>query len=186
MPGGEQARTAPAGAVLGGWAGAARLALHRLNRLALGLSMGALVLACVVLAAGAMGRYFFKVSTEWQDEFAVFLLVFVTFGASGWVQSERGHVAIDVLAACLPPRLESLRRRLCDGVALLFCGFFAWKSWSLAIDAWREGVTSESTWAPPLWIPYAIMAAGMSLFTLQLAFQVLGVDRPAAAADLRR
>jgi TRAP-type C4-dicarboxylate transport system permease small subunit len=36
----------------------------------------------------------------------------------------------------------------------------------------KEGQTTTSTFAPPLWIPYSIMAVGMSLLTLQLLVQV--------------
>jgi len=35
-----------------------------------------------------------------------------------------------------------------------------------------EGQTTSSSWAPPLWIPYGLMAAGMSLLGLQLAVQL--------------
>jgi hypothetical protein len=32
--------------------------------------------------------------------------------------------------------------------------------------------TTTSSWAPPLWIPYALMAAGMTLLAVQIALQV--------------
>ena len=41
-------------------------------------------------------------------------------------------------------------------------------------EAIEEGTTSSSSWAPPLWIPYAAMTIGMALLTVQLALQVLG------------
>jgi TRAP-type C4-dicarboxylate transport system permease small subunit len=34
-------------------------------------------------------------------------------------------------------------------------------------------MTTSSTFAPPLWIPYAMMAFGMSVLTLQILVQVL-------------
>ena len=59
-----------------------------------------------------------------------------------------------------------------DMVSLAFCLFFAWKSWSLDHEAWVDGQTSQSTWGPPLSIPYTLMAVGMSLLCLQLALQI--------------
>jgi len=44
----------------------------------------------------------------------------------------------------------------------------------LCLEALREGQTTDSTWAPPLWIPYVLMSSGMTLLSLQLALQLAG------------
>jgi hypothetical protein len=41
------------------------------------------------------------------------------------------------------------------------------------MEAYREGQTTSSAWAPPLAIPYGLMFAGMLLLSLQLLLQVL-------------
>jgi TRAP-type C4-dicarboxylate transport system permease small subunit len=151
--------------------------LQRINALMLLLSMLAMVAACAVLTGSVVLRYFLHVPTDWQDEVAVFLLVFVTFGSGAWVQQQRGHIGIEAVSALLSARANRVRERLCDGVSLAFCGFFAWKSWTLVHEAWAEGMTTSSTWAPPLWFPYGLMACGMSLLALQLLLQVLAGSR---------
>ena len=40
-----------------------------------------------------------------------------------------------------------------------------------------DGQTTDSTWGPPLWIPYSTMAAGMTLVAIQLALQALLGDK---------
>jgi TRAP-type C4-dicarboxylate transport system permease small subunit len=36
-----------------------------------------------------------------------------------------------------------------------------------------ENFHTESTWGPPLWIPYSLMTVGMTLLSLQLLLQVM-------------
>ena len=147
-------------------------ALNRVNRAMLGLGMIALLVASVVLTYSVFSRYLLKASTDWQDEAAVFCLVGATFLCSAFVQALRGHVGIEALATLLPDGVNRVRLLLVDLMAMLFCGLFAWKSWGLFHESWVEGQTTSSSWAPPLWIPYGLMLAGMVLLTLQLAVQL--------------
>jgi TRAP-type C4-dicarboxylate transport system permease small subunit len=140
--------------------------------------MLAMLVACCILTSSVATRYFFKLPTDWQDEASVFLLVGATFLSGAYVQARRGHIGIGLLAGLLPQGWNRVRVWLCDLLSLLFCTFFAWKSWALWLEAWREGQTTDSTWAPPLWIPYGLMAIGMSVLSLQLALQTAGVRQP--------
>jgi len=137
--------------------------------------MVAMLVAAGILTSSVATRYFFKLPTDWQDEAAVFLLVGATFMSGAYVQARRGHVGIGLLAGLLPARWNRVRLKLCDVLSLLFCAFFAWKSWTLWLEAWREGQTTDSTWAPPLWIPYVLMATGMTFLSIQLALQLAGL-----------
>ena len=147
--------------------------LDQLNTLLMRVAMVALVLTALVLTYSVVTRYFFKVPTDWQDEAAVFMLVGVTFFCTAYVQSYRGHIGIEALAALLPARVNAARLFFVDLLSCLFCTFFSWKSWTLFHEAWVDGQTTSSTFAPPLWIPYAMMALGMSILTLQILVQVL-------------
>jgi TRAP-type C4-dicarboxylate transport system permease small subunit len=158
---------------LPGWLGAVSVFHNRLNRLVVNLSMVALVVSCLVLTAGMLVRYFFSTPTDWQDEVCVFLLVGSVFLTGAAVQSQRGHIGIDAITGWLSPRANRWRVWSNDLLSLLFCSFFCWKSLALLWEAWKEGMTTSSTWAPPLWIPYGLMSLGMVLLVLQLALQVL-------------
>jgi TRAP-type C4-dicarboxylate transport system permease small subunit len=147
--------------------------LDGFNALLLRLSMAALVLTAVILTYSVVVRYFFKTPTDWQDEASVFMLVGATFFCTAYVQSFRGHIGIEALSSLLPARVNAVRLFIVDLVSCLFCAFFSWKSWTLWHEAWVDGMTTSSTFAPPLWIPYAMMAFGMSMLTLQILVQVL-------------
>ncbi|HSY29010.1 MAG TPA: TRAP transporter small permease [Burkholderiaceae bacterium] len=153
-----------------GWA---QRAVDKLNKLLLAFSMLAMVLTACVLTYAVVTRYFLKMPTDWQDDASVFMLIGVSFCCAAYVQSKRGHIGIEVLAAILPAWANRLRLLAVDLVSFLFCAFFSWKSWTLFYEALLEGQTTNSTFAPPLWIPYGMMAFGMSLLTVQLLLQVL-------------
>lgn len=147
--------------------------LHKVNALLAVASGIAIGIAACVLTWEATARYLFKIPSDWQDEVSVFLLVGATFLAAGWVQEARGHVGIQALAAALSPRADAVRRFISDILTFLFCGFFAWKCWTLLVEAVRDGQTSNSAFGAPLWIPYGAMAVGSTMLALQLALQVL-------------
>ena len=146
--------------------------LALLNRAIVVLSSIALITASCVLTYSVVVRYLTHDATDWQDEFAVFLLIGVSFCSAAWVHSQRGHIGIEALTGYLSRRGNAIRTFIVDLTSLLFCSFFAWKSWTLLHEAWVDGQVSGSTWAPPLWIPYSLMAVGMSLMTLQIALQL--------------
>jgi TRAP-type C4-dicarboxylate transport system permease small subunit len=145
--------------------------LGYLNKAIVVLSAVALVVASCVLTYSVVLRYFSPEPTDWQDEFSVFLLIGVTFLSAAWVHSQRGHIGIEALAAILPPSVNRVRVLIVDLLSALFCAFFAWKSWTLLHEAWVEGYVSATSWAPPLWIPYLAMSAGMTLLTVQIIVQ---------------
>ena len=147
--------------------------MNGVNAVVLRLSMVVLIVTSGVLTYSVVTRYFLKSSTDWQDEVAVFLLVGATFMTTAHVQSLRGHVGIEAVIGMLPPFVNRVRAVLVDLVSTLFCSFFSWKSWALFHEAWTEGQTTSSSFAPPLWIPYSLMTLGMTLLTLQLLLQTL-------------
>lgn len=149
----------------------ARLLLW-VNQAMVVLGMVALLVASLVLTYSVISRYVMKASTDWQDEAAVFCLVGATFLCAAFVQSKRGHVGIEAIAGWLPASVDKLRLMLVDLLGTLFCSFFSWKSWTLFYEAWVEHQTTSSSWAPPLAIPYGLMAAGMTLLSLQLLVQL--------------
>lgn len=158
--------------------------VQKINQAMVAFGMLALLAASGVLTYSVLSRYVFKASTDWQDETAVFCLVGATFLSGAFVQSLRGHVGIEAVSTLLPRLANQLRQVGVDLMCMLFCSFFAWKSWTLFHEAWVDKQTTSSSWAPPLWIPYGAMAAGMTLLALQLLLQLAAsanaINKPVA------
>jgi TRAP-type C4-dicarboxylate transport system permease small subunit len=133
----------------------------------------ALIAACAILSYSVLGRALFHSPNYWQDEAAVFLLVGATFMTSAYVQQQRGHIGIEAFVGLLSPTVNRVRLWLVDVASFLFCAFFAWKSWTLAHEAFVDGQVSNSMWSPPLAIPYGLMAIGMTLLCVQILLQII-------------
>ena len=139
-----------------------------------------LVWACALATIGAgliltysiLVRYFLHISTDWQDEMAVFLLVGATFLSAPYVQSVRGHITIEAIGELLPGKAERIRSSISDVICFAFCVFFSWQCWLLLLESIDDGRVTDSAWAPPLWIPYSLMTAGMTLLCLRFALQI--------------
>jgi len=144
------------------------------NRLVMALGGIALVVACIVLSYSVVVRYLLKIPTDWQDETAVFLIIAAVFLSAAAVQARRGHVGIEAVASLMSPEANRIRLLLVDMMSLAFCAFFAWKSWTLFHEAWIDDQRSNSSWGPPLWIPYCLMASGMTLLSVQILLQIAG------------
>ena len=155
--------------------------LERVNRLIEIVSSVALVAAACVLTYSVASRYFLHFSTDWQDELSVFLIVGSVFPCRRPPSRRDASVSRSKpIVGLLPPRVNAVRQWLVDVASLVFCGYFAWKSWTLLDEAWMENYHSGSTWGPPLWIPYSLMAVGMTLLSLQLLLRVaVAVSRAA-------
>ena len=152
------------------------------NQVIVVIAAVAMIAACVVLSYSVLGRALFQSPNYWQDEAAVFLLVGATFMSSAWVQQQRGHIGIEAFVGLLSPLANRIRLWLVDVASLAFCTFFAWKSWTLAYEAWDDGQVSNSMWSPPLDIPYGLMALGMTLLCIQILLQIIA---PIAGAARR-
>jgi len=92
---------------------------------------------------------------------------------AAYVQGQRGHIGIEAFVGLLSPMVNRIRLWLVDVASLMFCSFFAWKSWTLTREAWVDGQVSNSMWSPPLSIPYGLMSVGMTLLCVQILLQII-------------
>ncbi|MBU3608744.1 TRAP transporter small permease [Polynucleobacter sp. AP-Mumm-500A-B3] len=163
---------------------AAYRVMTMVNKCLVWLGSIALMAAALILSYSVMSRGIFHAANDWQDEAALFCLVGVTFLCSSYVQEKRGHIGISAIEGLLPHPVNKVRAIIIDIISCLFFAFFSVKTWDLLHEAWVDGQVTNSTWAPSLWVPYAMMFAGMALLTFQLFLQIF--IRKAVAPDLIR
>lgn len=132
-------------------------------------AIGALCIlaAALIITEGVIVRKVFGLSTIWQIEASVFLLIFACFGGAAFGQKHEHHLNVDLVITYLSPRAREITMIVASVFAWITAGIIAWYAWPMLYEAWVENHHSESLWSPPLWIPYAFLPVGLSLLFLQ-------------------
>jgi TRAP-type C4-dicarboxylate transport system permease small subunit len=134
---------------------------------------GSIALSATLITYEVIWRYFLTEPHTWSLEVNVFLLIGATFLASSFTQLERSHVGTEVLDLLLPKRWIPWRILFGDILSCAVCLFIAVSVSFYTHRAWSEDWTTDSTWGPALWIPFALIAAGMWLTVLQFLVQIV-------------
>jgi TRAP-type C4-dicarboxylate transport system permease small subunit len=114
-------------------------------------------------------RFALGVSTIWQTEAVIYLMVSATLIGLPYVQKLRGHVSVDLLPTLLPERMRRALAAATLAVTSVMIAIMLYYAWDMFHMAWSGGWRSETVWAVPLSIPYAALPLGFGLFLLQLA-----------------
>lgn len=147
--------------------------VRAINQLMAYIAAALIVICSFVLVYEVITRYVISVSNDWVIELSIFMLIAATFLAAAHTQRERGHVGIEVLDEVMSRNATRYRILLGDILSFFFCGLVAYLSAEYGLEAWEGQWATSSTWGPPLWIPYAFMALGMFLMTLEFFIQIV-------------
>ena len=133
-----------------------------------------LVAAAFIITVAVIVREVFGVSTIWQIEASVFLLILTVFVGAPFVQKNEHHLNVDLLIINLSPRTREMTLIVVSAISCLLAGILAVYAWPMWWEAVVNNEHSESLWGPPLWIPHLFLPLGMTLLFLQYIVQILG------------
>lgn len=132
------------------------------------------VAAALIVTEGVLVRKVLGISTIWQIEASVYLLIFAVFVGAPFVQKNEQHLNVDLVLLHLSPRARALTLIVVSILSCLLVGFIAWYAWPMWWDAFKIDEHSESLWGPPMWIPYFFLPFGMTLLFLQYIVHIGG------------
>ena len=126
-----------------------------------------LVGAAVIVTEAVLVRKILGISTIWQIEASIFLLIFTVFAGAPFVQKNEHHLNVDLLIIHLSPKTREITLIVVSVISCIFVAIIAWYAWPMWWESVVEHDHSESLWGPPLWIPYLFLPLGMTLLFLQ-------------------
>ena len=139
------------------------------------------IAAAMIVAAVAITcqmiflRAVLNVSTYWQTEAVIYLMVSATLLGLPYVQRLRGHVNVDLLPLMLPFEARRILGIGVLGATILVIALMAYYSVEQWHEAWSKNWRSDTVWGVRLWIPYLSIPIGFSVFLLQLFADLYGV-----------
>jgi TRAP-type C4-dicarboxylate transport system permease small subunit len=170
-------------------AGAPRTGNNLFLRIVAGISTlcgwisAAMILSAVFITCQMIFvRFVLGVSTIWQTEAVIYLVVGATLLGLPYVQLMRGHVNVDLLPMWTKGALRKGLAFLVLGASIVIIGTMAFYAYEMWHFAWQRGWRSETIWGPRLWVPYLALPVGFGLYLLQLGADMyamaFGIERP--------
>ena len=126
-----------------------------------------LVGAALIVTEAVIVRKLLGISTIWQIEASVFLLIFTVFVGAPFVQKNEHHLNVDLVIIHLSPRTREITLVVVSFISCILTAILAWYAWPMWWEAITHNEHSESLWGPPLWIPFLFLPLGMTLLFLQ-------------------
>jgi TRAP-type C4-dicarboxylate transport system permease small subunit len=128
---------------------------------------GVLLALAIAVIVYMIVRRFTGFSTDWELEFAVFMMVSSLFLGSPYCLKTEGHVAVGLLETALSPRNAAWLRFGSQVLGLVVVLFLAYMGYEKTLESFLQGEVTESSWAPPKWPLFATMPIGLGLTALQ-------------------
>ena len=126
-----------------------------------------LVAVALIVTEAVIVRKLMGISTIWQIEASVFLLIFTVFVGAPFVQKNEHHLNVDLVIIHLSPRTRELTLIVVSIISCILTAILAWYAWPMWWETVIYNEHSESLWGPPLWIPFLFLPLGMTLLFMQ-------------------
>jgi TRAP-type transport system small permease protein len=136
--------------------------------------VGALALFIMMglTAADVIGRYLFNRPITGVFEVTEYLVLILIFSFIGYTQSEKGHVAVDLLLVKFPRRIRTLIEIGNHFVCLLLMGLITWMGGQKALELKEVGEASPNLQIPAY--PFVFfLVLGSAVMCIELVRDIL-------------
>jgi TRAP-type transport system small permease protein len=126
-----------------------------------------LVLMVALVCVGVFFRYVLNASLAWYDEFASYLLVWLTFYGAVVASHRRRHIGFEVVIDKLDPGARRLFDFIAECFVLVFQAVLLFYGWEL-VQKMGEDRTVSLPWVKMGWIYSALPIAGCLMLLISV------------------
>lgn len=142
--------------------------LNKLEKLVIGFTACVIIVVMFIVAADALGRYFFNKPLFFTvDLVSHYLLPIMMLMSAGLVLRRAKHISVDLFVSIMPPRLFQALSGLALAATLVVLGIMTYRLGITAMDSFEHGKVAAGIIPWPLWIEHTVYAVCMGLLALR-------------------
>lgn len=126
-----------------------------------------LVLMVALVSLGVFFRYVLNASLSWYDEFASFLLVWLTFYGAVVASYRRRHIGFEVVVDRLMPNTRRIVELIAESCVLGFQAVLFYHGW-LIMQKMGDETTVSLVWVKMRWIYSVLPITGGLMLVISL------------------
>jgi len=141
--------------------------LRRLIDLVEAWAVFLLVLMVFLVSIGVFYRYLLNASLSWYDEFASFLLVWLTFYGAVVAHYRHRHIGFEIVVDRLTPAARKIVELIAESCVLGFQAVLFYHGW-LLMKKMGDETTVSLIWIKMRWIYSVLPISGGLMFVISL------------------
>lgn len=149
-----------------------KLVTHQLNRWALGLGMGWVLVMMFLTTLDVAGRYFFSCPIPGAIELSEFMLAIFGILGIAYTHESGGNVQVTFLIDKLPRRLGFFIKAFTDLLGFQIISMLAWYAGIMGVEEFNIGTTTD-TLAIPIYPLYILLCVGALLLALEILVNMM-------------
>ena len=155
------------------------LILDRLNSAMAWIAAVAILFMMFAISYAVMMRYIWNKPVPWIVEISSYLMLYITFLGTAWLQRKGGHVEVDLFTGRLKPRTRGAFRTVTSLGGAVVGFVLAWKGCLVTVDYFQRDVTVIGILDTPQFLLIGIIPIGGFLLLVEFLLQAWRYGKPA-------
>ena len=145
--------------------------LDRLNSVMAWIAALAIIFMMFAISYAVMMRYVWNKPVPWIVEISSYLMLYITFLGTAWLQRKGGHVEVDLFTGRLKPRVRAAFKTITSLGGAVVGFILAWKGSLVTVDCFQRDVTAIGILNTPQFLLMGIIPIGGFLLLVEFLLQ---------------
>jgi len=145
--------------------------LDRLNSVMAWIAALAIIFMMFAISYAVMMRYVWNKPVPWIVEISSYLMLYITFLGTAWLQRKGGHVEVDLFTGRLKPRVRAAFKTITALGGAVVGFILAWKGSLVTVDYFQRDVTAIGILNTPQFLLMGIIPIGGFLLLVEFLLQ---------------